>query len=99
MSVIGPMKKFDPLPIPFQSVPIETESEKIGTRLIGIGIGVTRYLDAFPYQISLPVVPLLQFKCMLYIKGRTMKESVFAIMHDVLKIAKLTKVGLQSVHL
>ena len=33
MSVIGPMKKFDPLPIPFQSVliksaPIETESEK-----------------------------------------------------------------------
>ena len=54
MSVIGPMKKFDPLPIPFQSVPIksvpiETESEKIGTRLIGIGIGVTRYLDAFPY--------------------------------------------------
>ena len=40
MSVIGPMKKFDPLPI--------TESEKIGTRLIGIGIGVTRYLDAFP---------------------------------------------------
>ena len=53
MSVIGPMKKFDPLPIPFQSVPIksvptETESEKIGTRLIGIGIGVTRYLDAFP---------------------------------------------------
>ena len=52
MSVIGPMKKFDPLPIPFQSVPIksvpiETESEKIGTRLIGIGIGVTRYLDAF----------------------------------------------------
>ena len=49
MSVIGPMKKFDPLPIPFQSVPIETESEKIGTRLIGNGIGVTRYLDAFPY--------------------------------------------------
>ena len=53
MSVIGPMKKFDPLPIPFQSVLIksvltETESEKIGTRLIGIGIGVTRYLDAFP---------------------------------------------------
>ena len=53
MSVIGPIKKFDPLPIPFQSVPIksvpiETESEKIGTRLIGIGIGVTRYLDAFP---------------------------------------------------
>ena len=47
MSVIGPMKKFDPLPIPFQSVPIETESEKIRTRLIGIG--VTRYLDAFPY--------------------------------------------------
>ena len=56
MSVIGPMKKFDPLPIPFQSVPIksvpiETESEKIGTRLIGIGIGVTRYLDAFPYAL------------------------------------------------
>ena len=50
MSVIGPMKKFEPLPIPFQSVPIETESEKIGTRLIGIGIGVTRYLDAFPYD-------------------------------------------------
>ena len=51
MSVIGPMKKFDLLPIMFQSVPIETESEKIGTRLIGIGIGigVTRYLDAFPY--------------------------------------------------
>ena len=53
MSVIDPMKKFDPLPIPFQSVPIksvptETESEKIGTRLIGIGIGATRYLDAFP---------------------------------------------------
>ena len=53
MSVIGPMKKFDPLLIPFQSVPIksvpiETESEKIGTRFIGIGIGVTRYLDAFP---------------------------------------------------
>ena len=48
MSVIRPMKKFDPLPIPFQSVPIETESEKIGTQLIGIGIGVTRYLDAFP---------------------------------------------------
>ena len=60
------------------------------------------YFGLFPcfvYQISLPVVPLLQFKCMLYIKGRTMKESVFAIMHDVLKIAKLTKVGLQSVHL
>ena len=62
MSVIGPMKKFDPLPIPFQSVPIksvpiETESEKIGTRLIGIGIGVTRYLDAFPYLYSL--CPLL----------------------------------------
>ena len=63
MSVIGPMKKFDPLPIPFQSVPIksvptETESEKIGTRLIGIGIGVTRYLDAFPkplYQVSYPL--------------------------------------------
>ena len=49
MSVIGPMKKFDPLLNPFQSVPIETESEKIGTQLIGIGIGVTRYLDAFPY--------------------------------------------------
>ena len=47
MSVIGPMKKFDPLPIPFQSVPIETESEKIGTRC--------RYLDAFPnyYKHSL----------------------------------------------
>ena len=44
MSVIGPMKKFDLLPIMFQSVPIETESEKIGTRLIGIGIGVTQYL-------------------------------------------------------
>ena len=44
------MKKFDPLPIPFQSVPIETESEKSGTRLIGIGFGVTRYLDAFPYM-------------------------------------------------
>jgi len=53
MSVIGPMKKFDPLPIPFQSVPIETESEKIGTRLIGISIGVTRYLDAFPYLLLL----------------------------------------------
>ena len=58
MSVIGPMKKFDPLPIPFQSVPIlsvpiETESEKIGTRLIGIGIGVTRYLDAFPKSAQL----------------------------------------------
>ena len=53
MSVIGPMKKFDPLPIPFQSVPIETESEKIGTRLIGIGIGVTRYLDAFPNECHL----------------------------------------------
>ena len=57
MSVIGLMKKFDPLPIPFQSVPIksvptETESEKIGTRLIGIGIGVTRYLDAFPKSLS-----------------------------------------------
>ena len=48
MSVIGPMKKFDPSPIPFQSVPIETESEKIRTRLIGIGIGVTQYLDTFP---------------------------------------------------
>ena len=30
LSVIGPMKKFDPLPIPFQSVSIETESEKTG---------------------------------------------------------------------
>ena len=30
MSVIGPMKKFDPLPIPFQSVPNETESQKSG---------------------------------------------------------------------
>ena len=53
MSVIVPMKKFDPLPIPFQSVliksvPIETESEKIGTRLIGIGVTRCRYLDAFP---------------------------------------------------
>ena len=53
MSVIGPMKKFHPLPIPFQSVPIksvpiETESEKIGTRLIGIGVTRFRYLDAFP---------------------------------------------------
>ena len=49
--IIGLMKKFDLLPIMFQTVPIETESEKIGTRLIGIGIGigVTRYLDAFPY--------------------------------------------------
>ena len=54
MSVIGPMKKFDPLPIPFQSVPIksvpiETESGKIGTRLIGIGETRCWYLDAFPY--------------------------------------------------
>ena len=54
MSVIVPMKKFDPLPIPFQSVliksvPIETESEKIGTRLIGISVTRCRYLDAFPY--------------------------------------------------
>ena len=46
MSVIGPMKKFDPLPIPFESVPME--SEKIGTRLIGIGVTGCRYLDAFP---------------------------------------------------
>ena len=58
MSVIGPMKKFDPLPIPFESVPIksvpiETESEKIGTRLIGIGVTRCRYLDAFPYTVSL----------------------------------------------
>ena len=49
MSVIGQMKKFDPLPIPFQSVPIETESEKNGTRLIGVGVTRCRYLDAFPY--------------------------------------------------
>ena len=48
MSVIDPMKMFDPLLIPFQSVPIETESEKIGTRLIGIGVTRYRYLDAFP---------------------------------------------------
>ena len=48
MSVIGPMKKFDPLQIPFKSVPIETESEKIGTRLIGIGVTRCRYLDTFP---------------------------------------------------
>ena len=48
MSVIVPMKKFDPLPIPFQSVPIETESEKVGTRLIGISVTRCRYLDAFP---------------------------------------------------
>ena len=60
MSVIGPMKTFDPLSIPFQSVPIETESEKIGTRLIGIGIGVTRYLDAFPYTNMSIITMFLQ---------------------------------------
>ena len=53
MSVIGPMKKFDPLPIPFQLVPIksvliEMELGKIGTRLINIGVTRCRYLDAFP---------------------------------------------------
>ena len=58
MSVIGPMKMFDPFPIPFQSVPIksvpiEMESEKIGTRLIDIGMTRCRYLDAFPYLVQL----------------------------------------------
>ena len=58
MSVIGPMKKFDPLPILFQSIPIksepiETESEKNGTRLISIGMTRWRYLDAFPKTTSI----------------------------------------------
>ena len=68
--LIGAMKKFAPLPIPFQLVPIlsvliANGIRKIGPRLSGIGVTRCRYLDAFPKS---PYLFFLHMESMNYYK-------------------------------